>query len=122
MPGKEGVSKRQRVKTTSPRSLRTSQVMPLELRIEMLLGRETEAQVRDEVQPAGTSSACVTFFGSKIETQPMPIPSARAASHRVWIAATTEVVKRLRHGLLAQPAAGVRPRRPRRRRDGQALP
>ncbi len=65
--------------------------MALQLGIEMLLGGKAEAEIGHQA-PAGfgTSSALVTAAGSRIDTQPMPMPSARAASHRVWMAATTE--------------------------------
>ena len=39
---------------------------------------------------AGRSSASSAAAGSRIDTQPSPTPSARAASQRVWIASTAE--------------------------------
>jgi len=41
-------------------------------------------------QSEGTSRMAATAAGSRIDTHPMPMPSARAASQIVWIAVTAE--------------------------------
>ena len=40
--------------------------------------------------PSGMPSSEATAAGSKMDTQPMPSPSARAASHRFWMAQAVE--------------------------------
>ena len=55
------------------------------------LGRVAEAKIADQPPVAGgTSRIAAIAAGSRIDTQPMPIPSARAASHSVWTAMTAE--------------------------------
>ena len=43
-----------------------------------------------KLQVDGTSRMEVTISGSRIETHPRPMPSARAASQTVWTAMTAE--------------------------------
>ena len=39
-----------------------------------------------KVQSLGTSRISAILIGSRIDTQPTPMPSARATSHSVWMA------------------------------------
>ena len=51
---------------------------------------KADAEMADEGPCRGTSRMAATRAGSRIDTHPRPIPSARAASQSVWMALTTE--------------------------------
>ncbi len=78
------------VRTGRPRGILRLPAVALQLRIGMLLLRQAEAEIGDEPPRRGTARISVTLHGSRIDTQPRPMPRARAASHRHCTAPTTE--------------------------------